>query len=31
MQNTHLKEKNKLLEGKIGNLEEIIALMKERK
>lgn len=31
MENLHLKEKNQLLEGKIGNLEEVIALMKERK
>jgi transcriptional regulator with XRE-family HTH domain len=31
MENTFLKEKNKLLEDKIGNLEQVIALMKERK
>lgn len=31
MENLHLKEKNQLLEGKIGNLEEVIALMKEKK
>ncbi len=31
MENLYLKEKNQLLEGKIGNLKEIIALMKEKR
>jgi transcriptional regulator with XRE-family HTH domain len=31
MENTHLQEKNTLLATEIGNLKEIIALMKEKK